>query len=146
MFDKDYTIKLISQVIKEEIIPSIDNSVVREQAIAMVSVLKNVNLNTLQNLNPYEEVNELLGKELSLLLEKVRKQEKSESELMKEYEIQLAEIEKIQNVKQKWAELNSLFSKIIKSLYHSEENVEEDIQECRRILRKQLNIEIKLVG
>lgn len=145
MFSKSYTLQLVNRVIKEDIIPYLTTSVAKEQAIAMISVLKNVELNTEQNLKPYAEVNQLLEQGLSRILEKIEKSNPEEIQV-RSYRTSLRQIESILDIKEKWEQLNSLFSKLIKQLYQSPSNTENLIEECRNLMRKQLNIEMKLVG
>ena len=147
MFDKSYTLQLINNVLKKDIIPSLDSSVAKEQAIAMVSVLKNVDLNSEQNLKPYIEVNELLDDELTKLLDSISSGLSTDiSSQIENYKIGLQQIKMIDDVKDKWEGLNSLLSKLLKLLYQEPENTKFYIEKCRILLRKQLDIEMRLVG
>lgn len=147
MFDKSYTLQLVNRVIKEDIIPSLNSSVAKEQAIAMISVLKNVELNTEQNVKPYIEVNNLLEKDLTRILESIQKNAVDNiSNYIQSYQIQLQQTSSIKDVKEKWEELNSLLSRLIKQLYQHPKENKAFIEEVRILLRKQLEIEMRLVG
>ncbi|RLL46839.1 hypothetical protein D8M04_06470 [Oceanobacillus piezotolerans] len=146
MFDKSYTLQLVNKVIKEEIIPSLNSSVAKEQAIAMISVLKSVDVNSEQNLKPYIEVNELLQTELTRILDSIEKSINGISGNIQRYQIQLEQVKTIKNVKKKWEKLNNLLSEFITELYQMPENTQTFIDECRTLLRKQLDIEMSLVG
>jgi len=147
MFDKSYTLQLVNKVLKEDIIPSLDSSVAKEQAIAMVSVLKNVDLNSEQNLKPFIEVNELLDDELTKLLDSINGGfSPGMISQIENHKIELQKIKLIDDVKDKWEGLNKLLSKLLKSLYQQPKNAQTYIEECRIIMRKQLDIEMQLVG
>ncbi|MFC4024041.1 hypothetical protein ACFOUV_09565 [Oceanobacillus longus] len=146
MFDKSYTIKLVNKVLKEDIIPSLDSGVAKEQAIAMVSVLKNVDLNSEQNLKPYIEVNGLLDDELTKLLASISVKFSTDViSQIENHKIELQKIKKMNDEMNKWEGLNSLLSNLLKSLYQEPKST-QSIEECRMIMRKQLDIEIQLVG
>ncbi|PWA09435.1 hypothetical protein DCC39_13125 [Pueribacillus theae] len=150
MFDKEYTIHLVNQVIKNEIIPSLNNGMAREQAIAMISVLKNVNANTRQNLDPYKEVIDLFVKELDVLFERVSQdnslQDTNLNRKVKEFQNQLNSIKANQEIKETWEELNGLTSKFITCLYEDHSRTSGYISAVRKLMRKQLNIEMALVS
>lgn len=150
MFDKEYTINLINEVIKNDIIPSLNNDVAKEQAIAMISVLKNVNANTVQNVEPYEKVNELLDDELTLLCQKILKDRQLKHTALHQNIIELqkslAEIKAFQDTTNRWKALNELTSRFIKCLYEEHEAAGEYISQVRKLLRQQLNIEMTLVS
>jgi len=62
------------------------------------------------------------------------------------HKIELQKIKLIDDVKDKWEGLNKLLSKLLKSLYQQPKNAQTYIEECRIIMRKQLDIEMQLVG
>ena len=150
MFDKEYTLTLVNRVIKEEIIPSLTDDVAKEQAIAMVSVLKNVNLNTTQNQKIYKEVNQLLFRQLTNILNKMEKDEIIHQcgylKRVKKLQNQLQKLQSEVDPKFKWEEHNKLFSELIKCMYQQADRLDHYIRALRQIMRNQLTIEIQYVS
>src|SRR5690606_30993599 len=117
---------------------------------AMISVLKNVNANTRQNLDPYKEVNDLFVKELDVLFERVLQDSSLKDTNLyrevKEFQNRLKSLKANQDIKKTWEELNGLTSKFITCLYEDHSRTSDYISAVRNLMRKQLDIEIALVS
>jgi hypothetical protein len=150
MFDKEFTLNRLTEVIKRDIIPHLTNDYSKEQAIAMISVLKNVNLNTVQNYLPFQLVNELLFGELNNQLSKMAEDVAvigcDLTEKVKKLQFQLQLIDSETEIKTKWEKLNELFSGLITMAYQNEAELSEYIQHFRTVIRKQIDIEMELVS
>ncbi|MEB1806974.1 MAG: hypothetical protein LPK26_06700 [Bacillaceae bacterium] len=151
MLDKSYMFKTTTEILKEVIIPNINNSMAKEQAIALISVLKNLDMQTSQNLSPKEQLNSLIQETLHEYILKLKKdpinfQTDGLAEQLLE---ELKETELIEDITTKWSQLNELQCKLIRALY-KENTVNGHVESMyilplRQKLREQLNIEMALV-
>jgi hypothetical protein len=147
MLDKSNTIQSISIVLKRDILPNLTNDMAREQTIAILSLLKNLDANTVPNEEPYKSVNTLLLTELEESIERMKALTTITTfDSLTKYENQRKNLaaNKQQSEREKWEELNSLFSRMIKIVYQNTE-LHPFIDEFRRTMRKQLDIEMKMV-
>jgi hypothetical protein len=147
MLDKSNTIQSISLVIKRDILPNLSNEMAREQTIAILSLLKNLDANTVPNEEPYKSVNTLLLTELEESIAKMKPLTTLTTfDTLTKYENIRKNLaaSKQQSEREKWEELNSLFSKMIKFVYQNTE-LHPFIDEFRQTMRKQLDIEMKMV-
>jgi hypothetical protein len=147
MLDKSNTIQSISLVIKRDILPNLSNEMAREQTIAILSLLKNLDANTVPNEEPYKSVNTLLLTELEESIAKMKPLTTLTTfDTLTKYENKRKNLaaSKQQSEREKWEELNSLFSKMIKFVYQNTE-LHPFIDEFRQTMRKQLDIEMKMV-
>jgi hypothetical protein len=146
MLDKSNTIQSISLVLKRDILPNLTNDVAREQTIAILSLLKNLDANTVPNEEPYKSVNTLLLTELEESIAKMKPLTTlTTNDSLTKYENIRKNLaaSKQQSEREKWEALNSLFSKMIKFVYQNTE-LHPFIDEFRLTMRKQLDIEMKM--
>ncbi|WP_216830713.1 hypothetical protein [Alkalihalobacterium elongatum] len=151
MLDKSYTFKTTTEVLKEVIIPHINNSMAKEQAIALISVLKNLDMQTIENLSPKAQLNLLISETIHDFIGRIQADEglfrydRIVDQLMDD----LNEVNLIEDTNTKWSRLNELQCTLIQALYKeslNNTNVERYyITPLRQKLREQLNIEIALV-
>jgi hypothetical protein len=151
MLDKTLAFKTANQVLKEIIIPELPDGVAKEQAIALISVLKNVEMWTVENIDPKEK---LVNRIIDSLEEQLQKVEyDSENFSSPEWRTKLEEsfkkTESLEDVTEKWKGLNELQCRLIHHLYQESVNNPsiEDlyIKPLRERIREQLNIEMALV-
>jgi hypothetical protein len=151
MYDKAYTFKTANEVLKNEIIPKLTDGIAKEQAIALISVLKNLETNTVENLKPKEQINLLIKQTLKEYVQKLRKDSTSFSSAgcVGQLEEGLKEAESIENVTEKWKRLNELQCQLLRFLYKERSNnstIEQlYINPLRKLIREQLNLEMALV-
>jgi GTPase involved in cell partitioning and DNA repair len=146
MLDKSNTLKAISLVLKRDILPNLNNDVAKEQTIAILALLKNIDATTLPNDEPFKSVNSLLLAELEVSLETMKQQNSfivNDKLTMFQQELKTLAKQEIKE-REKWESLNSLFSEMIQFAYQNSE-LHPFIDELRKIMRKQLNIEMKTV-
>jgi len=151
MFDKSYVISMMIDMLKQEIIPDLKSSAAKEQVIAIISVLKNLNANTVVNQDRYETVNLLIvdgvtqiandiGKDSNLFGTNLSKWAKNLPEEM----VYLKSA--VKTPFEQWEELNQVLCKLIELLYVEEFiKIEGYMDRARNLLREQLQNEIKSV-
>jgi hypothetical protein len=146
MLDKSNALQAISFVLKRDILPNLNNDVAKEQTIAILSLLKNIDATTLPNDEPFKSVNSLLLAELEVSLEKMKQQTSyTVNDYLIVFERRLKNLAKQElEEREKWESLNSLFAEMIQFVYQKSE-LHPFIDEFRKIMRKQLNIEMKTV-
>ncbi|OLS36170.1 hypothetical protein [Bacillus sp. MRMR6] len=148
MLDKSIAFQTISLVLKQDILPNLSSEMAREQVIAMLSLLKNLDANTVPNDEVYRRVNLLLFEELEVILGKVNNRTvtdiRSPFDTLLEKLISLARKSKNESERMTWESLNELFSEVIQIVYQND-SLQPFIPDIRKTMRKQLNIEIKLV-
>jgi hypothetical protein len=146
MLDKSKALKAISFVLKRDILPNLNNDVAKEQTIAILSLLKNIDATTLPNDEPFKSVNSLLLAELEVSLEKMKQQTSyTVNDYLTMFERRLKDLAKQElEEREKWESLNSLFAEMIQFVYQKSE-LHPFIDEFRITMRKQLNIEMKTV-
>ncbi|MEW9050607.1 MAG: hypothetical protein AB2392_05580 [Neobacillus sp.] len=143
MLDKSTAFQTIHLVLKQDILPHLSNEMAKEQVIAMLSVLKNLDANTIQTDEVYRRVNLLLFKELKEILERITATDiRSPLHTMLEYLISLSQ--KKQSERKTWESLNKLFSEVTQVIYQND-SLHTFIPDIRKTMRKQLDIEIKSV-
>ncbi|WP_078428089.1 hypothetical protein [Alkalihalobacterium alkalinitrilicum] len=152
MLDKSFTIRTINEVLKENIIPHINNSMAKEQAIALISVLKNVDMQTEQNFSAQEQITVLTEQTLNEYIIKIQNDRSNFNtcvDWVNRILIELNEVVEIGDITEKWSRLNDLQCQLIRFLY-KENAINNNIEQLyilplRKKLRKQLNIEMDLV-
>jgi hypothetical protein len=143
MLDKSTAFQTIHLVLKQDILPHLSNEMAKEQVIAMLSVLKNLDANTIQTDEVYRRVNLLLFKELEEILERITATDiRSPLHTMLENLISLSQ--KKQSERKTWELLNKLFSEVTQVIYQND-SLHTFIPDIRKTMRKQLDIEIKSV-
>jgi hypothetical protein len=151
MYDKSYTFKTANDVLKAVIIPNLTDGIAKEQAIALVSVLKNLETNTVENIKPKEQILILIKQTLKEYVQKIRSDFKNFSADGWGVQIEEAinEVEIIENVTEKWKQLNELQCQLLRFLYKERLNnstIEQlYINPLRKKIREQLNLEMELV-
>ena len=151
MYDKGYTYKTVNEVLKNEIIPKLTDGIAKEQAIALISVLKNLETNTVENLKPKEQLILLIKQTLKEYGEKlgIDKENFSTFRHVGLLEEGMREAEKVEGITEKWKLLNYLQCQLLRFLYKESSNnpmIESlYITPLRKKIREQLNIEIALV-
>ena len=151
MLDKTLTIQTANRVLKEIIIPQLQDGVAKEQAIALISVLKNLDKCTVENTGPKEQLIQKIKDSIEDQLRRLKQDSLNFSsfEWNSQLEQSLMETETIQDITEKWKRLNELQCFLIQFLY--KESVKNPkIEECyiqplRKEIREQLNIEMALV-
>jgi len=146
MLDKSNTLHVISLVLKRDILPNLNDDVAKEQTIAILSLLKNIDATTVPNDEPFKSVNFLLLTELEVSLEKMKQQiSLTLNRQLENFEKGLKTLAKQEmSEREKWESLNILFSEMIQFVYQNSE-LHPFIDEFRNTMRKQLNIEMKTV-
>jgi hypothetical protein len=146
MLDKSIAFQTISLVLKQDILPHLSNEMAREQVIAMLSLLKNLDANTVPNDEVYRRVNLLLFEELEVILEKINNEPTTDIpralNTLLENLISLSQQKQIE--RKTWELLNELFSEVIQIVYQND-SLQQFIPDIRKTMRKQLNIELKSV-
>ena len=138
-------------MLKKEIIPKLIDGIAKEQAIALISVLKNLETNTVENLKPKEQINKLVIQTIEENVLKLRNDYETPSckGLVVRLEAGLKEAEAIGNVTEKWKQLNELQCQLLRFLYKETLNnsaIEQVyINPLRKKIREQLNLEMALV-
>lgn len=151
MLDKTLAFKTANQALKEIIIPQLQDGVAKEQAIALISVLKNIEMWTVENISPKEQLVNRIIDSLEDQLQKLEHDSENFSTLewRTRLEKSYKEIESIENVTEKWKQLNELQCRLIQHLYQEKAKnpfIEElYILPLREKIREQLNIEMALV-
>ncbi|WP_077213318.1 hypothetical protein [Bacillus dakarensis] len=151
MLDKKLTFKTANQALKEIIIPELEDGVAKEQAIALISVLKNLDMWTVENISPKEQ---LIAKIQENLEEQFQKLEQDSGQFSSldwkgSLEKSYKNTEGLVDVTEKWKVLNDIQCQLIQQLY-KENDRNPEIQESyitplREKVREQLNIEMSLV-
>lgn len=151
MYDKTYTFKTAIEALKNEIIPKLTDGIAKEQAIALISVLKNLETNTIENLKQKEQIIILIKQTLTEYVQKLQTDSKNFATggcvgLLEEG---LIEAENIEHVTEKWKRLNGLQCQLLRFLYKEGSNnstIEHlYINPLRKKIREQLNLEMALV-
>ena len=123
MLDKSYTFQAISLVLKRDILPNLTNDMAKEQTIAILSLLKNLDANSVPNEEPYKSVNALLFEELTDSLEKMCHastiKHKDKLAMFQENLVTIAKEQ--QSERQKWEVQNQLFAELIQFAYKNSE-------------------------
>lgn len=151
MLDKTFVFKKIDEVLKEHIIPDLRDEVAKEQAIALISVLRNLDATTLENESTDQQVLNALEQSFNDQFEKLREdlQNFSNLDAIQEIEKAFKELENIKSTKEKIRQLNQLQCDLIQFFYAELKNNPEIeqlyINPLRVQLRKQLNIELAVV-
>ncbi|WP_209124536.1 hypothetical protein [Alkalihalobacillus sp. BA299] len=151
MLDKSLTIRTVNDVLKEVIIPNINNSMAKEQAIAIISVLKNVDMHSVQNVGPKKQLVEHIQETLNEMILKIINDKLSSrmESIVGQFKDELIKIERFDDVTEKCNRLNELQCNLIRSLYEeSTYNTEVEklyILPLRKKFREQLMIEMALV-
>lgn len=151
MLDKTFVFKKIDEVLKEHIIPDLRDEVAKEQAIALISVLRNLDATTLENESTDQQVLNALEQSFNDQFEKLREDAQNFSNLdaIQEIEKAFKELENIKSTKEKIRQLNQLQCDLIQFFYAELKNNPEIeqlyINPLRVQLRKQLNIELAVV-
>ncbi|WP_462413708.1 hypothetical protein [Neobacillus sp. Marseille-QA0830] len=148
MFDKSFMLKTANEVIKDVIIPHLANDMAKEQAIALLSVLKNIDTHTVENQQPKEQLNQLITQTIHELLQKIRMAHFT-FHWVEELETALEETASIVDVTVKWKQLNEIQCQLLRFLY-KESTVNPEMEEqcifpLRKMLREQLKFEMALV-
>jgi hypothetical protein len=151
MIDKTLAFKTANQVIKELIIPGLQDGVAKEQGIALISFLRNLEMWTVENNSPKEQLITLIKNSFEHHLQNLNQDSENFSSLERLSELKEAyqKTEGILDVAVKWKRLNELQCKLIQLLYE-ERAKNPRIQELyifplREQIREQLNIEMSLV-
>lgn len=151
MFDKSFMFKTASEVIKDEIIPYLENDMAKEQAIALLSILKNIDTHSVENHRPKEQINQLIIQTINEILEKIRMNPKDRSAFnwVEKLETALEETASIEDVTVQWKQLNEIQCQLFRFLYKERaknpEMEEHYITPLRKRVREQLTIEMALV-
>lgn len=151
MYDKAFTVKTANQVLKNIIIPNLTDGVAKEQAIALISVLKNLEKNTIENTKPKEQITILMEQTLLDYAGQLKKDPSvlTGADWADQLEEAMKKIKKVENVNDKWKQYNDLQCQLFRLLYKERMNnptIEEKfIVPLRKRIRDQLNIEIALV-
>ncbi|MCH6263964.1 hypothetical protein [Neobacillus citreus] len=149
MFDKSFTLKTANDVIKDVIIPNLTSGMAKEQAIALLSVLKNVDTNTIENTKPKEQSITLINQTVEEFLQAIRSDSSSAFNWVEELDSALEETVFIEDVTEKWKQLNEIQCRLLRFLY--KENAANRAIESKYIfplrkrIREQLTIEMALV-
>ncbi|WP_423802104.1 hypothetical protein [Neobacillus sp. SAB-20_R2A] len=151
MFDKSFTLKTANDVIKDVIIPNLTSGMAKEQAIALLSVLKNVDTNTIENTKPKEQLITLINQTVEEFLQAIRSDSRETSAFnwVEELDSALEETVFIEDVTEKWKQLNEIQCRLLRFLY--KENAANRAIESKYIfplrkrIREQLTIEMALV-
>ncbi len=134
---------MMNEVLKRDILPNLTDDMAKEQTVAILSLLKNLDANTVQNEEPFKQVNSLLLKELKELLNKLI--QVSFNPKIQAFCEEFSSINKLEQAERsRWETLNRLFSTIIQFIYQNSE-YHSYIPEVRKIIRQQLEIERKTV-
>jgi hypothetical protein len=146
MLDKTYTFQVIRQVLRRDILPYLTNDMAKEQAVAILSLLKNLDANTIQNDEPFKSVNSLLFRDLEVSLVKMNEHASLilKDRLLKFKEDLAALAKQQQSDRNTWEALNELFCELIHFVYQNHEFY-PFIVDLRKTMRKQIDIEIKTV-
>lgn len=149
MFDKSFTLKTANDVIKDVIIPNLTSGMAKEQAIALLSVLKNVDTNTIENTKPKEQLITLINQTVEEFLQAIRSDSSSAFNWVEELDSALEETVFIEDVTENWKQLNEIQCRLLRFLY--KENAANRAIESKYIfplrkrIREQLTIEMALV-
>lgn len=152
MFDKSYSLKTANEILKEVIIPELPEGMGKEQAIALISVLKNIDMWTKDNLEPRKVLIEKINSGMNSIVAKIQNDHPSPG-LVKAAESLLQELKGINETNdemdEKWKKANGIQCELIRLLYKesmSNPNIEElYIKPLRRNIREQLDFEMKFV-
>ncbi|WP_174733056.1 hypothetical protein [Mesobacillus harenae] len=151
MYDKAFTVKTANQVLKDVIIPNLTDGVAKEQAIALISVLKNLEKNTSENTKPKEQIINLMERTLLDYAGQIKKNPNvfRDAVWADQLEEAIKQTEIIEGVTEKWKNYNDLQCQLLYFLYKESLNnptIEQKyIAPLRKQIREQLNIEIALV-
>jgi hypothetical protein len=151
MFNKSFTIKTVNEVIKDVIIPNLSNDMAKEQAIAMLAVLKNLDTNTLENTKPKEQLTVLIKQSINEILWIIQEDYEDRATFTWAEELWNAVLENdtTDDVSEKWKRLNEVQCRLLRFLYmESAANPEVEskyIYPLRKRIREQLTIEMVLV-
>ncbi|MEH7112497.1 hypothetical protein V7124_08940 [Neobacillus niacini] len=151
MLNKTLVIHTVNHVLKESIVPQLQDGVAKEQAIALISVLKNLDMLTVENTSPKEKLIVLITDSIDQQLRKLISDSKFSLHLesLSKIEGDLKKAENISDVEEKWKQLNEIQCKLIQFLYKERvKNPQVDetyIYPIREQIRKQLNIEMSMV-
>lgn len=150
MYDKDYVIGTVIHVLKEKIIPHLSNHVAKEQAIAMISVLKNLNAHTEVNVQWLHDQTEVITQKLTELANDLE----TDPEIGKRVEIKqwIDRLRKQvsivrtgdQDGAEPWYGLNQLACDLLHLLYCLP-NEEVYLERLREVMRQLLNREMSRV-
>ena len=146
MLDKSYTFQAIIQVLKNDILPFITNDVAKEQAVALLSLLKNLDANTIQNEGIFKKVNSHLLEQLEISFYRLNELTAGsfKADLVKFQENLTSILQKSQSERYKWESLNQLFSEFIQFVYQNPE-LNYYIDDLRKIVRNQIDMELIIV-
>ena len=146
MLDKSYTFQAIIQVLKNDILPFITNDVAKEQAVALLSLLKNLDANTIQNEGIFKKVNSHLLEQLEISFYRLNELTAGsfKADLVKFQENLTSILQKSQSERYKWESLNQLFSEFIQFVYQYPE-LNYYIDDLRKIVRNQIDMELTIV-
>jgi hypothetical protein len=151
MFNKSFTIKTANEVIKDVIIPNLSNDMAKEQAIALLAVLKNLDTNTVENNRPKEQLNLLIKQSINEILWIIQEdyEDRTTFTWVEELWTAVLEDDATDDVTEKWKRLNEVQCRLLRFLYkESAANPEIEskyIYLLRKRIREQLNIEMSLV-
>ena len=151
MYDRSYTFKTANEVLKNEIIPNITDGIAKEQAIALIAVLKNLETNTVENIKPKEQIIILMKQSLTVYIQKLQSASNHfpTAELVRGIEEGMQMAEDSEDATEKWKVLNEVQCQLLRFLYKEKlNNPEIDhlyITPLRKKIREQLNLEIALV-
>jgi hypothetical protein len=148
MFNKSFAIKTVNEVIIDVIIPNLSNDMAKEQAIAMLAVLKNLDTNTVENTKPKEQLNLLIKESLNEIFLKIQEDD-AVFTWVEELLTAMEDTDFNEDVTEKWKELNEIQCRLLTFLYKEcavHPGVEAQyIHPFRKKLREQLTIEMALV-
>ncbi|MGG1677186.1 hypothetical protein ACIFOT_15720 [Neobacillus sp. NRS-1170] len=146
MLDKSCTFQAIIQVLKNDILPFITNDVAKEQAVALLSLLKNLDANTIQNEEIFKKVNCHLLEQLEISLNQLNELTAGsfKADLVKFQENLTSILQKSQSERYKWESVNQLFSEFIQFVYQNPE-LNYYIDDLRKIVRNQIDMELTIV-
>ena len=147
MIKKDVTFRTASKMIKEVMIPNLEGGVAKEQAIALLSVLKNLDQWTVEKISPREELASHILNGLEELAE--RAGNRDDVNLGAGLRERINGVRSIADPVDRWKQANALQCRLISKLYEEMElnprAEEQYLAPLRRRMREQLNMELALV-
>ena len=155
IYDKSVVFSRIIETIKQEILPDLTSSVAKEQGIAMISVLKNLDANMIVNTEHYQQENIEVKKNLIELASDILQEPQFKTSSLVNWAKNA--LKKLETTKtestdpiQLWKELNHEECKLIQLLYQDDSDGlnsarEEYLGRARKLIRRQLEIEMAIV-
>ncbi len=157
LYSKSFVLDQVVKVLKEVVIPECQTEKAREQAIAMVSVLKNLDSHTLDNHEVRKQENEELAGVLLEIAQEIQRDPRLARTSLHQWAEQLQDgyREQESNTSDdlaRWNRLNQQLCELIQRL-HADEGAadgrdatrEKYLRRIRRLLRKQLDRQLKRI-